>query len=148
MTRWWSGHCNSEWNQIDSPNILWVRPQGKRKTRHKCSNLHTWWTAEVVWDIHGGLLHTTDGEKAILSTNWIEYPIKVFIIIHSSPEDESCCLWWSPDFSSSVSMRLTVLYFSGISQQVLAGWPWNFVQTFVIAGGWFLISLVISWCFI
>ncbi len=50
-----------------------------------------------------------------------------FLCRHSwSPEDEVYWLWWSPDFSSGVTMRLTFLVFGEMPRQLSDGSPWHF----------------------
>lgn len=44
-----------------------------------------------------------------------------------SSEDESCWLRWSPDFSNTLSIRLTLLEFSEISQQLVDLLPFRFL---------------------
>lgn len=41
------------------------------------------------------------------------------------PEDESCRLWWSPDVSTSTTMRSTLMALNEVSPWQPNGWPRN-----------------------
>lgn len=64
-----------------------------------------------------------DGHKIVHRYSWF-------------PDDVSHSLWWSPEFYSRATLRLTFLYFTEIFQQLLDGLPWNLVQTFMVRRAW------------
>ncbi len=48
-------------------------------------------------------------------------------------EVKSSWLWWSPDLSSSATMRLTYVVLSEMSRQLLVGVLWNLVHKFMFS---------------
>lgn len=87
--------------------------RGGGKKTYKCSNSYTWWTVEVIWDIHRG---TVEMEKAILGQTELNKPqnydsvfhyfflfyclshnVPVFPVLSSSSEDHECDVWMDPN---------------------------------------------------